>query len=128
MKHVNMQHVIFCKNQLSQDDPEIPGMNMIPTSLTLANPPADLVNCNANPSATDSIQESYKTQWITLNSKAQVTVQSTVTEALQHAKQIGAQHNGAQVLITGSLRLVGAALHILESTQSKGADQVCLHN
>ena len=113
-----MQHVIFCTNQLYRDHPEIPGMDLLPTPSRPLNliEITDLVNYNNDPSAKFSmeIQNRNKTRWMTLDSKASITVQETVTEAIQCARQIGAQHDGALIFITGSSRLVGAALYPLE--------------
>jgi folylpolyglutamate synthase len=57
-------------------------------------------------------------QWRSLDVKSDITVVQTITEAIDFAKTIGCHHNGAFVLITGSLRLVGGALSILEPENS----------
>lgn len=77
---------------------------------------ADIINHNIDPAAelNLNIQEAYKAQWQSFDGKADITVVPTITEALALAKNIGYRSNGALTLITGSLRLVGGALSILE--------------
>lgn len=57
-------------------------------------------------------------QWKSLDARADVMVLRIITEAIESAEEIGHRYNGALVLVTGSLRLVGGALSILEPENS----------
>lgn len=64
------------------------------------------------------VQEAYRAQWRSFNDKVDIMVVFTITDAIGYAKHIGDRYHGALTLITGSLRLVGGALSILESETS----------
>ncbi|PGG98681.1 folylpolyglutamate synthase [Blastomyces parvus] len=55
----------------------------------------------------------YSSIWKGLNPQAAVSCEPTIEGAIKFAKQIGALQGGMEVLVTGSLHLVGGALNIL---------------
>jgi len=60
------------------------------------------------------IQESCIQLWRTVDSKATVFCERRFEDALGRARELGKQKNNMQALVTGSLRLVGGALCLLE--------------
>lgn len=61
------------------------------------------------------IQMDYTEVWRKIDPEAEISIEPTIEGALNLARRIGLQHDGMQTLVTGSLHLVGAALHLLES-------------
>ena len=59
------------------------------------------------------LQRRYAQIWKILDAKTEVYIKETIEEALNFAKVVGDAHNGMEALITGSLHLVGGALHVL---------------
>lgn len=80
----------------------------------------DFVNHNVDTVAENSLntQYAYMAQWKRLDAKADITVVRTIAEAIEFAKNTGHYCKGALMLVTGSLRLVGGALSILEPGNS----------
>ncbi|MCJ1478983.1 Folylpolyglutamate synthetase [Lambiella insularis] len=77
-------------------------------------PAIDFANRNSNSATVHSLhaQKQLSALWQSLNSKCQVTVVSTVGEAVNLAREIGKQ--GMKALVTGSFHLVGAVLLTLQ--------------
>ncbi len=67
------------------------------------------------------MQKQFAAKWKSLDDEASVAVVSSIEEALEYAKTL-AKGDGkevekkVQILITGSLHLVGGALAVLEGT------------
>lgn len=55
----------------------------------------------------------YSTVWKDVDPHATVTVAPTIERAVNVAREIGVQENNVQVLVTGSLYMVGGALRFL---------------
>lgn len=55
----------------------------------------------------------YATRWEQLDPKAQLYVEPTIEDALMLAREIAVEKKGLDVLVTGSLHLVGGALSLL---------------
>ncbi|KAJ5938434.1 Mur ligase C-terminal [Penicillium verhagenii] len=55
----------------------------------------------------------YSSLWVELEPKAAVSTEPNIEGAIRFAKQLGAQRDGMEVLVTGSLHLVGGALTFL---------------
>ncbi|EQL36415.1 folylpolyglutamate synthase [Blastomyces dermatitidis ATCC 26199] len=55
----------------------------------------------------------YSSIWKGLNPQGVVSCEPTIEGAIKFAKRMGALHGGMEVLVTGSLHLVGGALNIL---------------
>lgn len=65
----------------------------------------------------DAQLASYSSLWKRLDTRvqsAEVAVVKTIEEAIQLARTMGASGGQSQVLITGSLYLIGGALKILQ--------------
>ena len=60
------------------------------------------------------VQERYAKVWKTIDHHVTVSCERTIEGALHRAKEIGAQNDGMQTLVTGSLHLVSGALYFLE--------------
>lgn len=65
---------------------------------------------------TQDAQNNYAEIWKDIDSEANISITSTVEDALLMAKDIGDRGNGVQTFITGDTGLVGIALSILEET------------
>lgn len=59
-------------------------------------------------------QKSFEKVWRMLDQSAKIFHEPTIEDALSTAKNISNQGNGVQVLVTGSLYLVGSVLSILQ--------------
>lgn len=70
------------------------------------------MNRNSNPARSLYVQEHYGELWHSLDKTSDVTIMSTVEEAVSLVRDIGKQ--GMQILITGSFYLVGASLCLSE--------------
>ena len=55
----------------------------------------------------------YSSLWKAFDPQATVSTDPTIEGAIKQAKTIAAQEGGVQVLVTGSLHLVGGALNLL---------------
>lgn len=56
----------------------------------------------------------YAKIWQSIDPKAEISIQPTIRDALELAKQIGDAKNGMQTFVTGTTMLIGPALEILE--------------
>ncbi|QSS62782.1 folylpolyglutamate synthase [Histoplasma capsulatum] len=56
----------------------------------------------------------YSSIWTSLSPKSVVSIEPTIERAIKLAKHIGTQQGGMDVLVTGSLYLVGGALNVLQ--------------
>jgi folylpolyglutamate synthase len=54
--------------------------------------------------------------WKRLDPEAQVSLQPSVYDALELAKRVGDRGKGMQTFVTGSTRLIGPALDMLEGS------------
>lgn len=70
------------------------------------------MNRNSNPVHSLQVQKRYGHLWHSLDTTSEISVVSTVEEAVSLARGTGKQRT--QTLITGSFHLVGAALDLLE--------------
>lgn len=57
-----------------------------------------------------------------------VSFEPCIEDALEEARIVGAEHGGMHVLITGSLHLVGGALHLLQDDPVQHRDCHIIHN
>lgn len=89
----------------------------------------DYVILSANGAEESNVEQKfvlhrYAKFWKEFHPEASVSVASTVYKALAQAQLIGIENRVMQTFITGSLRLVGAALDQLEQTTPR---EGCLH-
>jgi folylpolyglutamate synthase len=56
---------------------------------------------------------SYTSVWKELDPQAMVTIAPTIEGAVRLAREIGDREDGTQVLVTGSLHMVGGTLSLL---------------
>lgn len=94
------KHAIFCTNTTYKD----------------AGFKADLVSINTNKSDVDTlkVQKELAGSWDSIDPDANVHVLSTIEEALSKAREL-APEDQVEVLVTGSLHLVGGVIEVLES-------------
>jgi hypothetical protein len=64
-------------------------------------------------------QRNYAEIWKDIDSEANISLTSTVEDALQMARDIGDRGSGMQTFITGDTGLVGIALYMLEEVTIK---------
>lgn len=98
------QHAIFCPNVTYKD----------------AGYKADLVSINTNKHDIDSlkVQQELAKTWDSIDPKAQVHVVSTIEDAVAKARELGGKGR-VDVMVTGSLHLVGGLIEVLESEVEK---------
>jgi hypothetical protein len=70
------------------------------------------------------LQDVYSAIWKRAQPDTNILFEPTIQGALEVARKIGKEHGGMQSLITGSLRLVGGALSLLQPYLSA---QECIH-
>lgn len=94
------KHAIFCTNTTYKD----------------AGFKADLVSINTNKSDVDTlkVQKELAGSWDSIDPDASVHVLSTIEEAIAKAREL-APEDQVEVLVTGSLHLVGGVIEVLES-------------
>ena len=95
-------HAIFCPNTTYKSSGYKP----------------DLVSINTNKDDVGSlrVQKELAASWDQIDANANVHVLGTIEEAVERARQIAAETNrNADVLVTGSLHLVGGVVEVLES-------------
>ena len=83
---------------------------------------ADLVSMNKNKHDVDSlvVQQGLAKTWDGIDPDAQVHVVSTIEEAVARAREISENAEGkVEVLVTGSMHLVGGLIDVLESEVEK---------
>lgn len=56
----------------------------------------------------------YSDIWKKLDPKATISSEPAIEEALNLAKSMARSHGGMEVLVTGSLHLVGGALNVMQ--------------
>ena len=98
------QHAIFCPN----------------TTYASSGYKADLVSMNTSKDDVDSlrVQRELAQTYDGIDSTASVHVLGTIEEAVQHARHLS-EGKKAEVLVTGSLHLVGGLIEVLESELEK---------
>ncbi|KAI1430827.1 tetrahydrofolylpolyglutamate synthase [Xylaria sp. CBS 124048] len=82
----------------------------------------DFVNHQYDPEAIKALtaQHRFAEKWATLDPRAKIAVVPTIEEAINHMRDLGSSASEGQtiqVLITGSLHLVGGALSILDGAE-----------
>ncbi|GAB7358303.1 hypothetical protein MBLNU230_g2377t1 [Neophaeotheca triangularis] len=94
------QHAIFCPNTTYKDAGYKP----------------DLVSMNTNKADVDAlkVQKELAGTWDQVDSEAKVHVLGTVEEAVERARELSGSER-VEVLVTGSLHLVGGLVEVLES-------------
>ena len=94
------EHVIFCPNITYKDSGYA----------------SDLISINTNKDDVASlrVQQELAATWESIDSKAQVHVLGTIEEAVARARDVAGE-NKAEILVTGSLHLVGGLIEVLES-------------
>ena len=99
------KHAIFCPNVTYKD----------------AGYKADLVSMNTNQHDISSlkVQKELAAAWDQIDPEAQVHVVETIEEAVARARELSGNAK-AEVLVTGSLHLVGGLIEVLESEVEKG--------
>lgn len=97
------KHAIFCTNTTYRD----------------AGFKADLVSMNTNKDDVDTlkVQKELAGAWDGIDPEASVHVLSTIEEAIARARELAA-NDKTEVLVTGSLHLVGGVIEVLESQGS----------
>lgn len=100
------EHAIFCPNTTYRD----------------AGYKADLVSINTNKDDVSSlrVQQELAKNWDTIDSKSTVHVVNTIEDAVARARDLAGGHQ-AEVLVTGSLHLVGGLIEVLENEAEKSA-------
>lgn len=98
-------HAIFCTNTTYKD----------------AGYKADLVSMNTNKDDVNSlkVQTELAATWGHIDSEAQVHIVGTIEEAVARAREV-ADDDVVEVLVTGSLHLVGGLIEVLESEAENG--------
>jgi folylpolyglutamate synthase len=84
---------------------------------------ADLVSMNTNKDDVDSlkVQRALAVTWDQLDPDAEVHVVSTIEEAVEKSREIASNDEASvEVLVTGSLHLVGGLIEVLESEVETG--------
>lgn len=73
-------------------------------------------SCSKTPKKTFSLdlQEDYIEAYRCIDPDAHISIEPTIEGALNLAREFGNRDNGMQALVTGSLRLIGGALRLLE--------------
>ncbi|KAL2270802.1 hypothetical protein VTJ83DRAFT_173 [Remersonia thermophila] len=97
---VGFRHVIFCTN----------------VTYKTTGYKRDFVNHQYNPADIEAmtVQRAFADKWRQLDPGADVRLAPSIEEAIDAARELAGEEDKAQVLITGSLHLVGGALGILE--------------
>lgn len=100
----SFDHVIFCTN----------------VTRAATGYERDFVSHQHDPKEVKSltIQRRFADKWAQLDPFAEVHVLPTIEEAINYARSLGSTEDKAQVLVTGSLHLVGGALGILEGVDA----------
>ncbi|KAK3720135.1 hypothetical protein LTR37_003959 [Vermiconidia calcicola] len=100
------QHAIFCPNTTYKD----------------AGYKADLVSMNTNQHdiASLKVQNELAATWEQVDAQANVSVVGTIEEAVGRAREAAESGRQIEVLVTGSLHLVGGLIEVLESEVEKG--------
>ncbi|KAF2721827.1 FolC bifunctional protein [Polychaeton citri CBS 116435] len=100
------QHAIFCTNTTYKD----------------AGYKADLVSINTNKDDIDNlkVQKELASVWDEVDHDAVVHVLGTIEEAVAKARELAGE-SSAEVLVTGSLHLVGGLIEVLESENESTA-------
>ena len=98
------QHAIFCTN----------------TTYREAGFKADLISINSNKEDVDSlrVQRELAGSWDSIDPESSVHVFSTIEEAISKARDLASTVQ-TEVLVTGSLHLVGGLIEVLESEAEK---------
>lgn len=101
------KHAMFCTNTTYKDAGYKP----------------DLVSINTNKDDVGSlrVQRELAETWGRIDSDAQVDVLSTVEEAVDKARGIADRSQDVEVLVTGSLHLVGGCIEVLEGQAGSSA-------
>lgn len=99
------KHAIFCTNTTYKDAGYKP----------------DLVSINTNKDDVGSlrVQRELAETWDTIDSDANVRVLSTVEEAVAAARAVARAGAEVEILVTGSLHLVGGCIEVLEAEQER---------
>ena len=81
----------------------------------------DFVNHNADPNELKSFktQNSCADLWKTLDGQTDISVVYSVEEAVRRVEFISGIHGRVQILVTGSLHLVGGGLFFLDDAETK---------
>ena len=97
------KHAIFCANKTYRSQGYRP----------------DLISINADKRAVEdlTVQKRLATTWDQIDAKAEVHVMESIEEAIAKAREVSAGRK-VQVLVTGSLHLVGGFIDVLESEES----------
>ncbi|KAI9726530.1 MAG: hypothetical protein M1834_009017 [Cirrosporium novae-zelandiae] len=98
---IRMQHVVFTTYKQTQDS-------------TRNDQPLQMLEMP------DSLYTQYNEVWGRIDPNAKISREPTIDGALRLVKRISDQNNGVQVLVTGSLHLVGGALCLLAPNASVG--------
>ena len=100
------KHAIFCTNTTYKDAGYKP----------------DLVSINTNKDDVGSlrVQKELAETWDKIDSQAEVSVLSTIEEAVAKARAVAAEGQEVEVLVTGSLHLVGGCIEVLEREAEVG--------
>lgn len=100
------QNAIFCANTTYKDAGYKP----------------DLVSINTNKDDVGSlrVQKELAETWDRIDHQAEVGVLSTIEEAVARARAVAGDGQGVEVLVTGSLHLVGGCIEVLEGEGGGG--------
>lgn len=117
-----IQYVIFTTYERDQDFDSGIGIYACVTSLTFSRTDYGSDRPPIIPEIPS--QDVYSAIWKRNQPDTNILFQPTIQGALAIAREIGKEHGGMQSLITGSLRLVGGALGLLQPFVS---GQACAH-
>lgn len=94
------KHTIFCTN----------------TTYKVSGYKPDLVSINTSKDDVDSlrVQKELAETWDQIDSAANVSVLSTIEESVSEARAVASEGQQVEVLVTGSLHLVGGCIEVLE--------------
>lgn len=120
--NIKFDHVIFCPTVPSSESTN-KGMFLIHLKVAIAKSLSDHVNLSTDATAIDGLtmQKAFATKWKQLDSSSPSTqVLASVEDAFEYVRGLnqnqatGSDVNEIQILITGSVHLIGRALGILE--------------
>ncbi|KAK2753073.1 Folylpolyglutamate synthetase [Onygenales sp. PD_40] len=122
---VLFQHALFCTNTTYRGNKDKAGINTncslhdptyFDAALTNLPPPLkDHVDINADPKALQnlSLQRQLANTWQGLDNNTQTRALASVEEAVDYVRDISNEVGETQILVTGSLRLIGGVLSVL---------------
>lgn len=119
---LKFNHAIFTTSEVWEDGTIIEGTPTEIRERVAVNRRVDFVDRNKHPEIASTMkhQRHYAALWEQLDPSSNVSIAPTVEGAIRMAREISEASSGsggAHVLVTGSLHLIGAVLHVLKANQ-----------